>query len=124
MWGIHNDALSNELVDEGFISIGWDVDDIRTIGKDRDGLKASLARAYPEAKAWAIPREADDGGKVSLSGFDNRLPACRPPDRNLPVSDRYSYCGGVMRICWRHCRHYLTRDLRPHQGKTLDEEMH
>jgi len=55
MWGIHNDVLSNELVDEGFISIGWDVGDIRTIGKDRDGLKAALARAYPEAKAGAIP---------------------------------------------------------------------
>ena len=24
MWGIHNDTLTTELVDKGFVSIGWD----------------------------------------------------------------------------------------------------
>lgn len=56
MWGIHNDALSNELLDQGFISIGWDaIPDIRSIGNDRDLLKKALEQAYPEAKAGAIP---------------------------------------------------------------------
>jgi restriction system protein len=33
MWGIHNDALSNELLDHEFISIGWqETPDIRSIG--------------------------------------------------------------------------------------------
>lgn len=56
MWGIHNDALSNELLDQGFISIGWaDIPDIRSIGNDRELLKKALEGAYPEAKAGAIP---------------------------------------------------------------------
>lgn len=24
MWGIHNDALGTELVEKGFVSIGWE----------------------------------------------------------------------------------------------------
>lgn len=56
MWGIHNDALSSELVEEGFVSIGWDaIPDIRSIGNDRELLKLTLERAHPEAKAGAIP---------------------------------------------------------------------
>ena len=56
VWGIHNDALSDELVEEGFISIGWSaIPDIRSIGSDRDSLKRALSAAYPEAKAGAIP---------------------------------------------------------------------
>jgi len=56
VWGIHNDALSNELIDGGFVSIGWDaIPDIRSIGSDRDLLKKALEQAYPEAKAGAIP---------------------------------------------------------------------
>lgn len=56
VWGIHNDALSTELLDSSFVSIGWDaIPDIRTIGSDRDLLKKALEQAYPEAKAGAIP---------------------------------------------------------------------
>ena len=32
VWGIHNDTLTSELVDEGFASIGWDdVGDLRKV---------------------------------------------------------------------------------------------
>lgn len=56
MWGIHNDALGAELVEKGFISIGWEeVPDLRTIGDDRERLKNLVRRTYPAAKAGAIP---------------------------------------------------------------------
>ncbi|MDC5696452.1 restriction endonuclease [Intrasporangium calvum] len=56
MWGIHNDAFGSELVEQGFISIGWEeMPDLRTIGDDRERMKASLERTYPSAKAGAIP---------------------------------------------------------------------
>lgn len=55
MWGIHNDALGQELVDDGFISLGWDeIPDLRTIGNDRERLKQLLQEAYPEAKSRAV----------------------------------------------------------------------
>lgn len=56
IWGIHNDVLSAELVEKGFVSIGWDaIKDLRAIGPDRDRLKLALQASYPEAKAGAIP---------------------------------------------------------------------
>lgn len=56
MWGIHNDALSVELVEQGFISIGWEeMEDLRRIGNDRTRMKEALERAYPAAKPGAIP---------------------------------------------------------------------
>lgn len=56
MWGIHNDILGRELVEQGFISIGWDkIPDLRTIGNDRDRMKATVERAYADAKPGAIP---------------------------------------------------------------------
>ena len=59
IWGVHNDTLSSELVDEGFISIGWDeLGDLNAIGPTREALKAALAEAYPERKPGAIPVEA------------------------------------------------------------------
>ncbi|WP_022883375.1 restriction endonuclease [Glaciibacter superstes] len=55
MWGIHNDTLSTELVEGGFISIGWDeVGDLRTIPGGREGLKEELTRFYPDAKPRGI----------------------------------------------------------------------
>lgn len=55
MWGVHNDTLTNELVDDGFISIGWDqLGDLRSIGTDRDTLKAKLAGTFPDKKPQAI----------------------------------------------------------------------
>lgn len=56
VWGIHNDALSSELLEQGFVSIGWAaIPDIRSIGNDREKLKRSLETAYPDAKAGAFP---------------------------------------------------------------------
>ncbi|PZE76583.1 restriction endonuclease [Curtobacterium sp. MCBD17_019] len=56
MWGIHNDSLTYELIDEGFVSIAWDeIGDLRAVGPTRDDLKAVLATAYPDRKPGAIP---------------------------------------------------------------------
>lgn len=51
MWVIRNDALDQELLDEGFVSLGWDeIPDLRDIGRDRTRIKELLSGAYPEAK--------------------------------------------------------------------------
>lgn len=56
VWGIHNDALSSELLEEGFISIDWAaIPNLHSVGGDRESLKRALAGAYPDAKAGAIP---------------------------------------------------------------------
>jgi restriction system protein len=56
LWGIHNDQPSLDLVEGGFVSIGWEeLGDLRTIGPDRDALKLRLAATYPTAKPGAIP---------------------------------------------------------------------
>lgn len=56
MWGIHNDALGSELVEQGFISIGWErMPDLRTLGDDMSRIKDRLRAEYPTAKAGAIP---------------------------------------------------------------------
>jgi restriction system protein len=55
MWGIHNDQPSLDLVDGGFISIGWEeLGDLRRIDPDRDSLKRVLADTYPTAKPGAV----------------------------------------------------------------------
>lgn len=55
LWGIHNDTLTSELIDGGFVSIGWDpLGDLRTLGTSREELKASLAAVYPDRKPLAI----------------------------------------------------------------------
>ena len=55
VWGIHNDTLTNELVDEGFVSIGWDdVGDLRKVPGGREGLKAKLDEILPDSKPRAI----------------------------------------------------------------------
>jgi restriction system protein len=56
IWGIHNDQPSLDLIEGGFISVGWEeVGDLRVIGPDRDALKVRLAATYPTAKPGAIP---------------------------------------------------------------------
>lgn len=55
IWGIHNDVFSAELVEQNFISVGWDVPDLRTIGDDQAAMKEAVARAYPNDKPGAIP---------------------------------------------------------------------
>jgi restriction system protein len=55
VWGVHNDTLTEELVEGSFISVGWDlVGDLRCILNGRDGIKAELARKYPDEKPRAI----------------------------------------------------------------------
>jgi restriction system protein len=55
MWGVHNDTLGRELVEDEFISIGWDeIGDLRSAGSSRDELKAALWAAYPDSKPGAI----------------------------------------------------------------------
>lgn len=59
VWGIHNNHLTTELVDEGFISIGWkQLGDLTTVGSTREQFKAALTATDPDAKpqtiaAWA-----------------------------------------------------------------------
>lgn len=54
MWGIHNDTLTTELVDRGFVSIGWDeLGDLRGLGR-REDLKRALSETYPDRKPAAI----------------------------------------------------------------------
>lgn len=55
MWGVHNDTLTTELVDGGFVSIGWDpLGDLTTLGGSRDELKEHLASVYPDRKPMAV----------------------------------------------------------------------
>lgn len=56
LWGIHNDQSSLDLVEGGFISIGWDeLGDLSGMEIDREMLKLQLAETYPAAKPGAIP---------------------------------------------------------------------
>jgi hypothetical protein len=56
LWGIHNDHPSLDLIQGGFISIGWDeLGDLSSVRPDRDELKLRLAAAHPTAKPGAIP---------------------------------------------------------------------
>lgn len=55
MWGIHNDVMGTELVDQGFISIGWEIGDLARIGRDRSRIKDLLQRHYPNSKPGAFP---------------------------------------------------------------------
>ncbi|MDO4919080.1 restriction endonuclease [Kocuria sp.] len=54
MWGIHNDVLADELLSEGFFSIGWEIGDISLMGDDPERIKAALLASEPNAKAGAI----------------------------------------------------------------------
>lgn len=54
-WGIHNDTLADELLEGGFVSIGWDeLGDLRGIPNGREGFKEALDLAYPNKKPRAI----------------------------------------------------------------------
>ena len=56
MWGVHNDTLATELIDGGFVSIGWDAldFDLTSIGSSRDDLKSVLSGTFPNRKPGAI----------------------------------------------------------------------
>lgn len=56
LWGVHNDRPELDLVDNGFVSVGWgEIGDLSVIGDDRKALKQQVELAYPSAKAGAIP---------------------------------------------------------------------
>ncbi|WP_227871010.1 hypothetical protein [Corynebacterium provencense] len=66
IWDIHNDTLTHELVDQGFVSIGWDgLGDLTQIHQGREGLKKALAALEPDAKPQSIAGQT-------------RLPPVRP----------------------------------------------
>lgn len=59
VWGVHNNALTTELVEEGFISLGWDdLPDLTQISAGRDGIKAALTAIDPDAKVRSIAGQA------------------------------------------------------------------
>ncbi len=59
MWGIHNDKLTHELVDQGFISIGWDgAPNLGSIPNNRETVKRVLSSAYTEASPRSISSQA------------------------------------------------------------------
>lgn len=67
MWGIHNDVFGQELIEGGFVSIGWDeVPDLTTIGPDREALK-DLLRERGQYREQAVRNAA---GVLYRFGFE------------------------------------------------------
>ena len=59
LWGIHNDQPDLDLIENGFVSIGWEeMGDLTLIGDDKDEMKRQLADARPDAKPGSIPVQA------------------------------------------------------------------
>ncbi|WP_404436942.1 restriction endonuclease [Microbacterium aerolatum] len=58
VWGVHNDSLTVELVDEGFISIGWDALGPLTSISNREAVKKALTALSPDAKPRSIAGQA------------------------------------------------------------------
>lgn len=59
IWGLHNDTLTYQLVDEGFVSIGWDeVGDLSRFPGGRASIKKALAERHPDAKTNSIAGQA------------------------------------------------------------------
>lgn len=54
VWGVHNRDLGDQLVTGGFISVGWELKDLRSIGNDRERIRAALRENLPEAKEGSI----------------------------------------------------------------------
>lgn len=54
MWVVRNDVFDAELLERGFVSIGWDaLGDVRAIGDDPARIRAALEIAEPGAKPRA-----------------------------------------------------------------------
>ncbi|MGW8482445.1 restriction endonuclease [Microbacterium sp. NPDC055903] len=58
VWGVHNDSLAEELIEEGFISIGWDSLGPLTSLSGRESIKAALTALWPDAKPRSIAGQA------------------------------------------------------------------
>ena len=91
-----------ELVESGFISIGWEaIPDLHTVGDDRARLKELVQRAYPNDKPGAIPVWA---GVLYRFGFEmaegDLVVAPYKPDSTLNfgvVDGPYEYHAEVAR---------------------------
>ncbi len=100
MWGIHNDVFGRELIDGGFISIGWDdIPSLNRLGPDRGRLKELLAERYPDATEGAIRNWA---GVLFRFAFEMRegdlVVAPHKPDSTLSfgvVAGPYEYHAGT-----------------------------
>lgn len=56
LWGVHNDHPELELVEKGFVAVGWDdVGDLSQLDGTRDAFKAALRSAYADYKEGAVP---------------------------------------------------------------------
>ncbi|WP_216404698.1 hypothetical protein [Arcanobacterium phocae] len=56
LWGIHNDTLFDKLIEEGFISIGWEkIGDLRFIANDQVKMREAIKRAFSAEKPSAFP---------------------------------------------------------------------
>lgn len=56
LWGIHNDHPELGLVEEGFVSVGWDLlGDLAELDASREAFKTAVRKAYPDYKEGAVP---------------------------------------------------------------------
>ncbi len=60
VWGLHMPhEIGFAAVEAARVSIGWgDMGDLSQLPKDRDAIKAAIAKTYPDIKQGAIPVEA------------------------------------------------------------------
>lgn len=102
MWGIHNDTLGSELLEKGFISIGWEaMPDLRSIGDDMERMKMAVRANYPGAKPGAVPVWAGVMRRFAFEIADGDLiVAPYRADSTLNfgvVAGPYEYHAGVLR---------------------------
>ena len=56
VWCIHNNEPSLKLVQDGFVSIGWEeLGDLAELVSNKEALKTRLLDTFPDAKPGAIP---------------------------------------------------------------------
>lgn len=59
MWGVHNDQPQLDLVEKGFIAVGWDeLGDLTAIGDDKEQMQARVAQTFTDLKPGAVPHAA------------------------------------------------------------------
>jgi restriction system protein len=62
IWGIHGGKTGDAdslFLKKNVVAVGWaKMGDLPKIGPTRDGFKAAVAQAYPDAKPGAIPNNA------------------------------------------------------------------
>lgn len=59
LWGLHNDVRGQELIDGGYVAIGWGaVGDLHAIGDNQLRMRVAVADKFPEMKRGAVPGTA------------------------------------------------------------------